>query len=173
MIGIGHPPSEGIELPHKTLPRGDRCATNLLQNSIPTTSASCAHESTLVPVSRNIELKGHRTGLCRQVVGPGRPRTRPGTVLADRAHTTREIRGRLALRGIRAVIPGKRDRAATRRRKGSFRFAATATLPQSNTTHQPRCQHQENKPSASAGCVQCPAASSASSVRTVVARTTS
>lgn len=37
--------------------------------------------------------------------GPGKPRTRPLDVLADRAYSSRVIRGHLRCRGIRAVIP--------------------------------------------------------------------
>ncbi|MER5488728.1 transposase [Streptomyces sp. NPDC002812] len=37
--------------------------------------------------------------------GPGRPRTRPDAVPADRAYSSRAIRKHLRRRGIRAVIP--------------------------------------------------------------------
>lgn len=52
-------------------------------------------------------------------VGPGRARTRPDTVLADRAYTTRANREHLRSRGITAVIPEKSDHVAARRRKGA------------------------------------------------------
>ncbi|MGW0670661.1 IS5 family transposase [Streptomyces sp. NPDC002746] len=48
----------------------------------------------------------------------GRPRTRPDTVLADRAYSSRAIRAHLRSRGIRAVIPQPADQIAHRRRKG-------------------------------------------------------
>lgn len=51
--------------------------------------------------------------------GPGRPRTRPDDVLADKAYSSKAIRGHLAKRGIRAVIPIKDDQAAARKRRGS------------------------------------------------------
>ncbi|QFU96560.1 Putative transposase for insertion sequence element IS402 [Luteimicrobium xylanilyticum] len=51
--------------------------------------------------------------------GPGRPRTRPDAVIADRAHTSGVNRRMLAGRGVRAVIPQKRDEIAARKRKGS------------------------------------------------------
>jgi transposase len=54
--------------------------------------------------------------------GPGRPRTRPGQVLADKAYSSRAIRSQLRRRGIRATIPQPadqiRNRAARGRRAG-------------------------------------------------------
>ena len=51
--------------------------------------------------------------------GRGRPRTRPDAVIADRAYATGVIRNELRRRGIKAVIPDKRDQAAARKRRGS------------------------------------------------------
>lgn len=51
--------------------------------------------------------------------GPGRPRTRPDAVIADRAYATGIIRTELRRRGIKTVIPDKRDQAAARKRRGS------------------------------------------------------
>jgi len=51
--------------------------------------------------------------------GPGRPRTRPGRVLADKAYSSRAIRVELRRRRIVAVIPERRDQRAHRARKGS------------------------------------------------------
>lgn len=51
--------------------------------------------------------------------GPGRPRTRPDRVLADKAYSSTANRAYLRGRGIRATIPVKDDQAANRRRKGS------------------------------------------------------
>lgn len=48
----------------------------------------------------------------------GRPRTRPESVLADRAYTSGVNRRMLAGRGIKAVIPQKNSEIAARRRKG-------------------------------------------------------
>ncbi|MFJ3638122.1 IS5 family transposase [Streptomyces sp. NPDC090112] len=50
--------------------------------------------------------------------GPGRPRTRPAIVLADRAYSSRAIRGHLRRRGIRAVIPQPADQSRHRLRRG-------------------------------------------------------
>ncbi|MFE1873781.1 IS5 family transposase [Streptomyces sp. NPDC059496] len=49
---------------------------------------------------------------------PGRPRTRPAVVLADRAYSSRAIRARLRRREIRAVIPQPFDQIGHRRRRG-------------------------------------------------------
>lgn len=51
--------------------------------------------------------------------GPGRPRTRPDAVLADKAYSSHAIRAHLSRRGIKAVIAIKDDQHAARRRKGS------------------------------------------------------
>lgn len=52
-------------------------------------------------------------------LGPGRARTRPDAVIADRAYATGVIRTGLRRRGIKAVIPDKRDQMAARKRRGS------------------------------------------------------
>ena len=49
---------------------------------------------------------------------PGRPRTRPVTVLADRAYSSRAIRSHLGRRAIRAVIPQPSDQIGHRLRRG-------------------------------------------------------
>ena len=52
-------------------------------------------------------------------LGPGRPRTRPEALLADKAYSSRAIRAELRRRGIVAVIPEPRDQQGHRRRRGS------------------------------------------------------
>jgi transposase len=52
-------------------------------------------------------------------LGPGRPRTRPDRVLADKAYSSKGNRSYLRRRGITATIPVKADQAANRRKKGS------------------------------------------------------
>ena len=52
-------------------------------------------------------------------LGPGRSRTRPDRVLADKAYSSRANRAYLRRRGIAATIPIKADQAANRRKKGS------------------------------------------------------
>lgn len=49
----------------------------------------------------------------------GRPRTRPAAVAADKAYSSRGNRSYLRKRGIKAVIPEKKDQAANRKRKGA------------------------------------------------------
>lgn len=61
------------------------------------------------------------TVMCRIRVprnGPGRPRTRPVAVLADRAYSSRAIRSHLRRRDIRAVIPQPSDQIGHRLRRG-------------------------------------------------------
>jgi transposase len=48
---------------------------------------------------------------------PGRPRTRPAQLVADRGYDARRIRRYLRRRGIRAVIPERRLRSGTTRRR--------------------------------------------------------
>jgi transposase len=51
--------------------------------------------------------------------GPGRPRTRPGRVLGDKAYSSRAIRTHLRQRRIRAVIPEPSDQVRNRAKRGS------------------------------------------------------
>ena len=51
-------------------------------------------------------------------LGPGRPRTRPDVVLADKAYSAGAYRQALHARGIKVVIPEKSDTIAARRRRG-------------------------------------------------------
>ena len=50
---------------------------------------------------------------------PGRPRTRPDRLLADKAYSNRKIRGGLRRRRITATIPEKTDQQKARAAKGS------------------------------------------------------
>jgi len=52
-------------------------------------------------------------------IGNGRARTRPGSVSADRAYSSRAIRNHLRRRGITAVIPEPADQIANCTRRGS------------------------------------------------------
>jgi transposase len=52
-------------------------------------------------------------------LGPGRPRTRPDRVRADKAYASRKNRAYLRRRGIRGTIPDKADQARHRRKLGS------------------------------------------------------
>jgi transposase len=51
--------------------------------------------------------------------GFGRPRRTPDSVSADKAYSNRTIRAYLRNRGIRHVIPEKKDHKAARLRRGS------------------------------------------------------
>lgn len=51
--------------------------------------------------------------------GRGRPRTRPGQVLADKAYSSRAIRSHLRQRGIIATIPEPADQRNNRLRRGN------------------------------------------------------
>jgi transposase len=51
--------------------------------------------------------------------GPGRPRTRPGRMVADKAYSNRAIRSHLRRRRIPADIPEKADQHKARAAKGS------------------------------------------------------
>jgi transposase len=50
--------------------------------------------------------------------GPGRPRTRPGRAMADKAYSSAANRAYLRRRGIQAVIPVKEDQKNNRRARG-------------------------------------------------------
>ena len=50
--------------------------------------------------------------------GPGRPRSRPEALLADKAYSSRAIRQVLRSRGIKALIPERRDQQDHRCRRG-------------------------------------------------------
>jgi len=51
--------------------------------------------------------------------GPGRPRTRPDVVIADKAYSARMHRAELRRRGITAVIPEPSDQVRHRKNRGS------------------------------------------------------
>jgi transposase len=51
---------------------------------------------------------------------PGRPRSRPERVLADKAYTSAANRRYLANRGIKVTIPERNDQKAGRARRGSL-----------------------------------------------------
>ncbi|MFJ4806266.1 transposase [Streptomyces murinus] len=51
-------------------------------------------------------------------LGPGRPRTRPRRVRADKAYASRKNRAHLR-RGIRCTIPDKAEQARNRKKRGS------------------------------------------------------
>ena len=70
-----------------------------------------AGDSPVLPMLLN-QLRVARTG-------PGRPRTTPAALRADKAYSSRGHRALLRSRGITAVIPEPADQAGHRRRRGS------------------------------------------------------
>jgi transposase len=75
------------------------------------TSAGQRHDSlALVPLMSRLKVARR---------GPGRPGTRPGRVLGDKAYSSAAIRAHLRSRGIRATIPEPADQARNRARRGS------------------------------------------------------
>ena len=65
--------------------------------------------------------------------GPGRPRTRPGRVLGDKAYSSRAIRSYLRRRRIVATIPEPADQARNRVRRGRSAGRPPAFDPDSYT----------------------------------------
>jgi transposase len=75
------------------------------------TSAGHRHDSlAFEPVMAGIRIRRR---------GPGRPRTRPGQVLGDKAYSSRSIRSHLRRRRITAAIPEPSDQRANRLKRGS------------------------------------------------------
>jgi transposase len=74
------------------------------------TSAGQRHDSVaFVPLMNRLKI-----ARC----GRGRPRTRPGRPLADKAYSSAAIRSHLRTRGIKATIPEPADQARNRLRRG-------------------------------------------------------
>jgi transposase len=74
------------------------------------TTAGHRHDSlAFEPVMAKIRIRRH---------GPGRPRTRPGRVLGDKAYSSRAIRTHLRQRRITATIPEPADQTKNRLRRG-------------------------------------------------------
>jgi transposase len=73
------------------------------------TAGQAADSPRFIPVLKKIRVRGP----------VGRPRTRPDAVAADKAYSSRGNRAHLRQRGIKAVIPEKKDQAANRKKKGS------------------------------------------------------
>jgi putative transposase len=69
-----------------------------------------AHDSPMLPVLLE-GLSIHRDG-------PGRPRTRPDHLLADKAYSSKAHRAMLRRRGIAHTIPERDDQKAARARRG-------------------------------------------------------
>lgn len=72
------------------------------------TAGQAGDSPQFVPVPERVKVRGPL----------GRPRTRPDAVAADKAYSSQCIRRYLRRRGIRAVIPEKKDQAANRKKRG-------------------------------------------------------
>jgi transposase len=93
-----------------------------------TTKIHLAADTRCRPISR-VTTAGHRhdslafepvmAGIRIRRGGRGRPRTRPGQVLGDKAYSSRTIRSHLRRRQITATIPEPTDQQNNRLRRGS------------------------------------------------------
>lgn len=105
------------------------------------TSAGQRHDSVAF-----IPLMG-RLKIARR--GPGRPRTRPGRVLADKAYSSRAIRSHLRRRRIRTTIPEPADQIRGRLRRGSKGGRPPAfdpeTYKQRNTVERAFCRLRQHR----------------------------
>jgi transposase len=73
------------------------------------TAGQSADSPQFIPVMNKLRVRGPL----------GRPRTRPGAVAGDKAYSSRANRSHLRKRGIKTVIPEKKDQAAHRKKRGS------------------------------------------------------
>jgi transposase len=69
-------------------------------------------------VADTTELERVLAGIRVPRVGPGRPRTRPEHLIADKGYSSRANRAMLRRRGIAHTIPERDDQRANRRRRG-------------------------------------------------------
>ena len=81
--------------------------------------------------------------------GPGRPRTRPGRVLADKAYSSKAIRSHLRRRRIKATIPEPADQICGRRGRGSRGGRPPAFDPETykdrNTVERAFCRLRQHR----------------------------
>ena len=81
--------------------------------------------------------------------GPGRPRTRPGQVLADKAYSSTSIRSHLRRHKIKPLIPEPADQARNRLRRGSRGGRPPAfdraAYKQRNTVERAFCQLRQHR----------------------------
>jgi transposase len=105
------------------------------------TSAGHRHDSlAFVPLMDRLKIARR---------GPGRPRTRPGRVLGDKAYSSSAIRAHLRRRGIRTTIPEPADQARNRLRRGSQGGRPPAFDPaaykQRNVVERAFCQLRQHR----------------------------
>jgi transposase len=105
------------------------------------TSAGQRHDSlAFLPLLGRLAIGGQ---------GQGRPRTRPGQVLGDKAYSSSAIRSHLRRRGVKATIPEPADQARNRLRRGSMGgrrpvFDAAA-YKQRNTVERAFCHLRQHR----------------------------
>jgi len=73
------------------------------------TASQAADSPQFIPVLKKLRIRGP----------VGRSRTRPDAVAGDKTYSSRDNRAYLRQRGIKAVIPEKKDQASNRKKKGS------------------------------------------------------
>ncbi len=73
------------------------------------TAGQAADSPQFIPVPAQVRVRG----------SVGRPCARPDAVAADKAYSSRGNRAHLRKRGIRAVVPEKKDQATNRKKRGS------------------------------------------------------
>jgi len=105
------------------------------------TSAGHRHDSlAFIPLVERLKIARR---------GRGRPRTRPGQVLADKAYSSRAIRSHLRRRLIRATIPEPSDQIRSRLRRGSKGGRPPAFDPeaykQRNTVERAFCRLRQHR----------------------------
>jgi transposase len=105
------------------------------------TSAGQRHDSlALIPLMGRLKI-------ARQ--GRGRPRTRPGRLLADKAYSSSAIRSHLRRRHIKATIPEPSDQIRNRLRRGSRGGRPPAFDPgaykQRNTVERAFCRLRQHR----------------------------
>ncbi|GAA2697444.1 hypothetical protein GCM10010412_092320 [Nonomuraea recticatena] len=91
-------------------------------NALEQTTAGLLVPHVAIEVEPGLTVTPPADGVPRRVAGRRRRllgRTRPDAVAADKAYSSRGNRADLRRRGIKAVIPEKRDQAANRKKKGS------------------------------------------------------
>ena len=93
-------------------------------------------------------------------LGPGRARTCPEAVIADRAYTSGVTRRMLRGRKITAVIPQKRDEIAARQRRGS---AGGRPPPSTKPSTNSAISSNDHSPCSSSGGLWPPATTSSPS----------
>jgi transposase len=105
------------------------------------TSAGQRHDSlALIPLMNRLRIARR---------GRGRPRTRPGQILADKAYSSTAIRAHLRRRRIRATIPEPADQVRNRLRRGRRGGRPPAFDPQAykqrNTVERAFCRLRQHR----------------------------